>query len=214
MSGADGRAWYAGFGKCHNSPRAPLFLPPGFAVRQVSCGRQWPCFEKAAGQGSGAKVGKARHTLFGLPSQCRRARLRPPAVADRCSRFSGHIGVVGRDCRIFKGEGSPKLWKNVVESRQSLLTFPAGLHLQRKAVSQRSDGLSFATGQTAALEALGPRATRGARPVVMNSRDSLAALNEMTTVQVMHPYSVSGADGRAWYSGIEKCRPADGRKQA
>ena len=37
--------------------------------------------------------------------------------------------------------------------------------------------------------------------MVMNSRDSLPALNEMTTVQVMGPYSVSGADGSAWYSG-------------
>ena len=34
------------------------------------------------------------------------------------------------------------------------------------------------------LNALGPRATSGARPTVMNSRNLLPALNEMTVVQV------------------------------
>ena len=42
--------------------------------------------------------------------------------------------------------------------------------------------------------------------MVMNSRNSLPALNEMTTVQVMGQYSVSGADGRAGYSGTGKCQ--------
>ena len=54
------------------------------------------------------------------------------------------------------------------------------------------------------LNALGPRATSGARPTVISSRDSLAALNAMTTVQVLRPYSVSGADGKRRYSGIVK----------
>ena len=50
-------------------------------------------------------------------------------------------------------------------------------------------------------------------PVGMNSRDSLAALNEMTAVQALRLYSVSGADGRLRYLGVEKRRPADGHKQ-
>ena len=61
------------------------------------------------------------------------------------------------------------------------------------------------------LSARGPRATSGARSVGMSRRNSLPPLSEMTTVQVKGQYSVSGADGRGWYSGIGKCR-ADGRK--
>ena len=52
---------------------------------------------------------------------------------------------------------------------------------------------------------MSPRATSGARPTVISSRDSLAALNVMTVVQVPSPYSVSGADGRERHSGGEKC---------
>ena len=40
--------------------------------------------------------------------------------------------------------------------------------------------------------------------MVMNRRNSLPPLNEMTTVQVPRPYSVSGADGRWGYSGDGK----------
>ncbi len=44
--------------------------------------------------------------------------------------------------------------------------------------------------------------------MVMNSRDSLAALNEMTAVQAPRPYSVSGADGKARHPGVGKYRAA------
>ena len=126
----------------------------------------------------------------------------------------GNIGVVGRDFQIFKKSVGPKLWKTVVERKQPILEAPGGplravkncfstlkrtvvcsvrpspsaradRRLQRKTVSQRSGA---------------PGRFRAARPVVMNSRDSLAALNEMTTVQVKGPYSVSRADGRPWHS--------------
>ena len=83
MSGADGRAWYAGFGKCHNSPRAPFVLSSGCAARQ----------DKGDGKAYAVRL----------------------------------FNVRGNAC-----------W-------------------QRKAVSQRSGGPSFAAGQTA-LDDLGPRA--------------------------------------------------------
>ena len=38
--------------------------------------------------------------------------------------------------------------------------------------------------------------------MVMNRRNSLPPLNEMTTVQVPRPYSVSGANGRWRHSGV------------
>ena len=47
--------------------------------------------------------------------------------------------------------------------------------------------------------------------MVMNRRNSLPPLNEMTTVQVPRPYSVSSADGRWRHSGGGKCHP--GRHQ-
>ena len=86
------------------------------------------------------------------------------------------------------------------------LSAQTGPCLQRIAVSQRSNKPSFAAKQ-APLSALGPRATSGTRPVVMNRRNSLPPLNEMTTVQVKSPYSVSGAVGQWRYSGEGKRRP-------
>ena len=41
--------------------------------------------------------------------------------------------------------------------------------------------------------------------MVMNRRDSLPPLHEMTTVQVKGQYSVSRADGHRCYSGGGKC---------
>ena len=51
-----------------------------------------------------------------------------------------------------------------------------------------------------------PGRFRAARPVVMNSRNSLPALNAMPVVQVLRPYSVSGADGRSRHSDNGKYR--------
>ena len=58
--------------------------------------------------------------------------------------------------------------------------------------------------------ARGPRATSGARPVVMNRRNSLPPLSAMPVVQAPRPYSVSGADGRWGYSGEGKCNAGRG----
>ena len=64
------------------------------------------------------------------------------------------------------------------------------------------------------FNALGPRATSGARPTAASRRDSLPPLNAAGVVQALCSYSVSGADGRERYSGEGNCHPADGRKQA
>ena len=58
-----------------------------------------------------------------------------------------------------------------------------------------------------------PGRFRAARPTVISSRDSLAALNAMTVVQVPRPYSVSGADGRGRHSGEGKCQARRDKKQ-
>ena len=89
--------------------------------------------------------------------------------------------------------GRAERWFNALE----------GLRWQRAVVSRSSGKLLFATKQVS-LSALGPRATSGARPVVMNRRNSLPPLHEMTTVQAPRPYSVSGADGRWRHSGERK----------
>ena len=81
------------------------------------------------------------------------------------------------------------------------LSAQTGPCLQRIAVSQRPNKPSFAAKQ-APLSALGPRATSGARPTVISSRDSLAALSAAGVVQALRSYSMSGADGRGGYSGI------------
>ena len=47
-----------------------------------------------------------RSARFGPQPQCRRARLRPPAVADRCSAPQ-NIGTIGRDFRIFQEQEQP-----------------------------------------------------------------------------------------------------------
>ncbi len=58
------------------------------------------------------RIGKTREgrvvwsARFGPQSQCRRARLRPPAVADRCSAPQ-NIGTIGRDFRIFQEQEQP-----------------------------------------------------------------------------------------------------------
>ena len=83
-----------------------------------------------------------------------------------------------------------------VGSGKPSLNARADFRLQRTAVFQRSGA---------------PGRFRAARPVVMNSRNLLPALNEMTTVQVKGPYSVSRADGKPRHSGFGKCRTASSR---
>ena len=83
-----------------------------------------------------------------------------------------------------------------VGSGKPSLNARADFRLQRTAVFQRSGA---------------PGRFRAARPVVMNSRNLLPALNEMTTVQVKGPYSVSRADGKPRHSGFGKCRTASRR---
>ena len=88
--------------------------------------------------------------------------LRPPAVADRCPRFRGHIGVVGRDFRIFKGEFDSRLWEAFVARRQSLCNAQAGRRWSRTAVFQRSSGPSFT--ENSHLSTLGGPGTLSSGP--------------------------------------------------
>ena len=46
-----------------------------------------------------------RSVRFGPQPQCRRARLRPPAVTDRCSAPQ-NIGTIGKDFRIFRSRSN------------------------------------------------------------------------------------------------------------
>ena len=90
VSGADGRWRYSGKGKCHNSPRAPLFRlaasPRGGCRADVGC----RALRRPVGRGKVRKGRRARRALFGLPSQCRRVLPHPPAVADRCFASRKH----------------------------------------------------------------------------------------------------------------------------
>ena len=87
----------------------------------MPCGRGKPCFDKAGQKGERRKGRKSWRTLFGLQTQCRRARLRPPAAADRCFRLRGNIGVDGRISRFLGESRGPTLWKTFVEPRQPFL---------------------------------------------------------------------------------------------
>ena len=187
VSGADGNRCYSGGGKCHNSPRAPL-------VRLAASprGPREPCFEKA-GRAEGRRKGrKARRRLYGLPSQCRRVRLHPPAVADRCSRFRGNIGVDGRISGLLRERGAQCSGKPSPAKGQPFFEAQADLGLQQRTVFQRSRVPSVAgesrfskfwgTGDERLPEGGRDQAER--TPVVTRSRRAGPA-----------SVSVSGADG-------------------
>ena len=80
--------------------------PPRFALRlrrAADAVRTWKAVLREDRVKAKSRKGrKFRRALSGLQTQCRRARLRPPAVADRCPRFRGHIGVDGRISRCLR----------------------------------------------------------------------------------------------------------------
>ncbi len=160
-------------------------------------------------EGRGAKAGRLGGDFFGLQTQCRRVRLHPPAAADRCSRLRGNIGVDGRNFQIFGKRGARSSGKPSLSANSRFLTLGGPSFATYNRLSTL--GRAVAGRAQPFFNARGPRATRGARPVVMTSRNSLPALKEMTTVQVEGPYSVSRADGRVGHSGVGTCRAASRR---
>ena len=110
--------------------------PPWFALRLRRAAGAVPGTEPGIRKGgraeaSGAKAGKARRALFGLQSQCRRARLRPPAAADRCSRFTVTSVLMEEISRFLRESVGSTLWEAFVERRQPLLKARAGRRLHR-----------------------------------------------------------------------------------
>ena len=66
-------------------------------------------FEKGGeGRGSNAEGRKSRQAPFGLQTQCRRVRLRPPAAGRPMFPRCGNIGEIGRNFRIVEGRESDK----------------------------------------------------------------------------------------------------------
>ena len=110
----------------------------------------------------------------------------------------GNIGVVGRDFQMGRGERRPEALENLRWPELPPLETPGNFRWQRNeslstlgrafACSGASDSLRSAKPSFAAENVFrssgAPGRFRAARPVVMNSRNSLPALNEMTTVQV------------------------------
>ena len=86
--------------------------------------------EKAGRENAAWRKGrKARQALFGLQSQCRRARLRPPAVADRWSRFAVPSVCLEGISRFLRESRGSKLWKAFVGKEQSFFNDMAGLSI-------------------------------------------------------------------------------------
>ncbi len=205
----------------------------------MPCGREKPCFDKAWRQGEQHKGPEVSADAFRAATSVQACALYPPAAGRPMFPLRGHIGVVGRDFQMVTPCLRPKLRETFVCSGMTVSRSPGGPSLAAgQPVSQRSGERDQPSGGRAARKeqaeftsavsdarAYKPRVrtacpglTGGgvtrekenvARPVGMSRRNSLPPLSEMTTVQVKGQYSVSGADGRGWYSGIGKCRADD-----
>ena len=81
---------------------------------------------------------KARRTCFGLLRQCGRVLPHPPTVADRCFRFRGNIGVVGRISRFLRECACSTLWKAVVEKELPILNAPGTVSYTGQSFSKRA----------------------------------------------------------------------------
>ncbi len=126
-------------------PRAPLIrLRRAFAAGRESI------FEKA-GKTKRRKVRKPRQAFFGLQTQCRRARLHPPAAGRPMFPLRGNIGEIGKDFQIFE-----RMWCRPLLREKRVLVF--GLFSPGKCVvSARSAAGNFRL-QRRHFNALGPRA--------------------------------------------------------
>ena len=193
-----------------------------------------------AGQGSGAKAGSLGVRVSGCQGSvgvCCRTRPRwptdVPAFAVTSVLFVGISGLLRE--REVRSSGKPslradsrflKIWRGVAGSEKPSLNARAGPGDERSPADDRKQAEFTSavkrSGRRTSLVSVqcvqSKRAWRGtrasenvARPVVMNSRNLLPALNEMTTVQVKGPYSVSRADGPPRHSGFGKCRTASRR---
>ena len=181
--------------------------------RRAACRGRKAGFEKARGRGERRKGRKARRTLFGLHTQCRRAPCARLRLADRCFASRMHR-CAWKDFQIFWEESvCSKLWEAFVCEGQPSLNA-----LGPRATSGARSTTASSRNSLPALNAAGvvqaPQsvqrvqskravASLGRRKMsVMKRRNSLPPLNEMTTVQAPRPYSVSGANGRLRYSGV------------
>ena len=100
MSGADGRAWYSGGGKCHNSPRAPLFLPPGFAGSAGQRGREDSCraFSQRSGAPGDIRSPADGRKQAGFTSAVKRSGRRASGETVQRVRSRRDVASLGRRC--------------------------------------------------------------------------------------------------------------------
>ena len=114
-----------GRGKCqgsggNNSPRAPLVLSASYQ----RSGKRGARSAEREGQREVAPRPEVSADALRAANSVQACALRPPAVADRCFRFRGNIGVDGRDFQIFRGEGTSEAleshrWAMTAASRRS-----------------------------------------------------------------------------------------------
>ena len=166
----------------NKSPRTPLIPPRGFAPAAGRGGREDGVLKEGEGEGGGS--GRRRPGCRFSAGVSSRTRLPRPTSIPACAGTDvSKEGIVGAGFTEKR-----RLEECFFMSPVRLSFHPPLLNAISYLGESSAAGFSaFPPPLLPPFNARGPRATSGARPTVMNSRDSLAALSEMTVVQALRP---------------------------